>query len=104
MFPVGWLMTFLLWGFFMVFFKPEKKTIPGLREKARQLSAELGPLTRNEIKAAVIVGACILVMAAKQFLPALAPIFVWVLTNRRLVEQFVGWGADQMKNGGTDEL
>lgn len=24
-------------------------------------------------------------------LPALAPIFVWVLTNRRLVEQFVGW-------------
>ena len=35
-------------------------------------------------------------------LPALAPIFVWVLTNRRLVEQFVGWGADQLKNGGTD--
>jgi sodium-dependent dicarboxylate transporter 2/3/5 len=74
MFPIGWIMTFILWGFFMVFFKPEKKTIPGLREKARQLSAELGPLTRNEIKAAVIVGACILVMAAKQFLPALAPI------------------------------
>ena len=74
MFPIGWLMTFILWGFFMVFFKPEKKTIPGLREKARQLSTELGPLTRNEIKAAVIVGACILVMAAKQFLPALAPI------------------------------
>jgi solute carrier family 13 (sodium-dependent dicarboxylate transporter), member 2/3/5 len=74
MFPIGWIMTFVLWGFFMVFFKPEKKTIPGLREKARQLSAGLGPLTRNEIKAAVIVGACILVMAAKQFLPALAPI------------------------------
>ena len=74
MFPIGWIMTFVLWGFFMVFFKPEKKTIPGLRDKARQLSAELGPLTRNEIKAAVIVGACILVMAAKQFLPALAPI------------------------------
>ena len=74
MFPIGWLMTFILWGFFMVFFKPEKNTIPGLREKARQLSAELGPLSRNEIKAAIIVGACILVMAAKQFLPALAPI------------------------------
>jgi len=27
-------------------------------------------------------------------LPALAPIFVWVLTNRRLVEQFVGWKID----------
>ncbi|RLC01586.1 MAG: SLC13/DASS family transporter [Deltaproteobacteria bacterium] len=74
MFPIGWLMTFLLWGFFMVFFKPEKATIPGLREKARKLNKELGPLTRNEITAAVIVGACILVMAAKQFLPALAPI------------------------------
>jgi len=24
-------------------------------------------------------------------LPALAPIFVWVLSNRKLVEQFVGW-------------
>ena len=33
-------------------------------------------------------------------LPALAPIFVWVLTNRRLVEQFVGWSADQMKADG----
>ena len=30
-------------------------------------------------------------------LPALAPIFVWVLTNRPLVEQFVGWGADQLQ-------
>ena len=29
--------------------------------------------------------------------PALMPIFVWVLTNRPLVEQFVGWGADQLK-------
>jgi hypothetical protein len=28
--------------------------------------------------------------------PALAPIFVWVLTNRPLVEQFVGWQADQL--------
>jgi sodium-dependent dicarboxylate transporter 2/3/5 len=74
MFPIGWLMTFVLWGFFMVFFKPEKPTIPGLREKAQKLNSELGPMTRNEIKAAVIVGACILVMAAKQFLPALAPI------------------------------
>jgi hypothetical protein len=30
-------------------------------------------------------------------LPALAPIFVWVLANRPLVEQFVGWGADQLQ-------
>jgi len=29
-------------------------------------------------------------------LPALAPIFVWVLSNRPLVEQFVGWQATQL--------
>ena len=32
-------------------------------------------------------------------LPALAPIFVWVLTNRPLVEQFVGWSVDQINTG-----
>jgi hypothetical protein len=30
--------------------------------------------------------------------PALAPIFVWVLSNRPLVEQFVGWSADQLRS------
>jgi hypothetical protein len=29
--------------------------------------------------------------------PALAPIFVWVLSNRPLVEHFVGWSADQLR-------
>jgi sodium-dependent dicarboxylate transporter 2/3/5 len=44
MFPIGWLMVFLLWGFFMLFLKPEKKVIPGLKEKVRQLNAGLGPI------------------------------------------------------------
>jgi solute carrier family 13 (sodium-dependent dicarboxylate transporter), member 2/3/5 len=74
MFPIGWLMTFLLWAFFMVFLKPEKKVIPGLREKARQLNAELGTITRKEILAAVIVFGCILVMSLRSFIPALQPI------------------------------
>jgi len=76
MFPVGWLMTFLLWGFFMVFFKPEKKTIPGLREKARNLYARLGPMNRNEIIAATIVGLCILTLALRELkvFPALIPV------------------------------
>ena len=30
-------------------------------------------------------------------LPPLAPIFVWVLSNRALVEEFVGWSADQLR-------
>ncbi|MGD2149793.1 MAG: SLC13 family permease [Desulfobacterales bacterium] len=74
MFPIGWLMTFLLWGFFMIFFKPEKKVIPGLREKARVLNAELGGITRKEIIAAVIVFACILTMSLRSFVPILQPI------------------------------
>jgi sodium-dependent dicarboxylate transporter 2/3/5 len=28
MFPIGWLMTFLLWGFFMVVMKPRKRPFP----------------------------------------------------------------------------
>ncbi len=74
MFPIGWLMTFLLWGFFMIFMKPEKKVIPGLREKARVLNAELGSITRKEIIAAAIVFACILVMSLRSFVPMLQPI------------------------------
>ena len=74
MFPIGWLMTFLLWGFFMIFFKPEKRVIPGLREKARVLNAELGAITRKEILAAAIVFACILTMSLRSFVPMLQPI------------------------------
>jgi sodium-dependent dicarboxylate transporter 2/3/5 len=74
MFPVGWLMILLLWGFFMIVLKPEKNSIPGLRDRARRLNAELGPLTRNEIKAAAIVGACIVTMALQPYTAVLKPI------------------------------
>jgi hypothetical protein len=38
-------------------------------------------------------------------LPALAPIFVWVLTNRALVEQFVGWKVELLgKEKNTKEM
>ncbi|XPV75614.1 MAG: SLC13 family permease [Desulfovibrio sp.] len=69
--PVGWLMVFLLWAFFMVFMKPEKATIPGLREKAKELNDKMGSLTRNEITAAVIVGVVIVIMSLRSFVPAL---------------------------------
>ncbi len=71
MFPIGWLMVFLLWGFFMVFFKPEKATIPGLREKARKLSQDMGSITRHEIIAVVIIGGVILFLSLQSFIPAL---------------------------------
>ena len=71
MFPIGWIMTFILWGFFMVFFKPEKKVIPGLRERAKQLNRDLGPLSRREILAASIVVGCIVTLSLLAFIPAL---------------------------------
>ena len=67
-------MTFLLWGFFLIFLKPEKKVIPGLREKAKRLNAELGHITRNEIVAAVIVFSCILTMSLRSFIPRSRPL------------------------------
>lgn len=71
MFPVGWFMVFVLWGFFMIFFKPEKKTIPGLKEKAKKLSKDAGPLTKDEIIAALIIACCIGAMSLRSFIPAL---------------------------------
>ncbi|BBO80388.1 transporter [Desulfosarcina ovata subsp. sediminis] len=76
MFPIGWLMTFLLWGFFMIFCKPEKKTIPGLKDRAKRLYAELGGITRKEVVAATIVGLCILALAVSAILKAAIPGFV----------------------------
>jgi sodium-dependent dicarboxylate transporter 2/3/5 len=71
--PIGWLMTFLLWGFFMVVMKPEKATIPGLREKAKRLSKEMGGITKNEIIAAVIVITAILVLGVSAVMKSTIP-------------------------------
>ena len=73
MFPVGWLMVFVLWGFFMVFFKPEKKTIPGLREKAKTLQAQMGRITGREILTIIIVLGVIIFLSLQSFIPALKP-------------------------------
>jgi sodium-dependent dicarboxylate transporter 2/3/5 len=71
MFPIGWLMVFLLWIFFLIFFKPEKKVIPGLKQRAIRLNAELGPISRHEITAVSIIVACVLTMSIRSFIPIL---------------------------------
>jgi len=71
--PIGWLMVFLLWVFFMLLFKPEQDRIPGLREKATQLNDEMGPLTRKESLAGLIVLCTILFLSLQSFVPALEP-------------------------------
>jgi len=76
MFPIGWIMTFLLWIFFLVFMKPEKKTIPGLKERAKTLYKELGGITRKEVLAASIVGICIAALAIFAYMKTAVPGFV----------------------------
>lgn len=71
MLPLGWGMAVLLWLFCMVFFRPEKKTIPGLRERARALHSRLGPLSRNERLALIIVLSTVAVLSLRSFVPAL---------------------------------
>lgn len=71
MFPIGWLMVFLLWGFFMIFCKPERKNIDGLKEKSKRMYKELGGWNRNEKLTALIVFTTVLVIALKNFVPAL---------------------------------
>ncbi len=70
MFPIGWLMVFLLWGYFMLICRPEKSRIEGLKERAKQMYFNLGGWTRNEILTLFIVIATILIIALKNFVPA----------------------------------
>jgi len=70
MFPIGWIMTFLLWGFFMLACRPEKSVIPGLKGRAERMYAELGAWSVKEVLALVIVVGTILVISLKQFIPA----------------------------------
>jgi sodium-dependent dicarboxylate transporter 2/3/5 len=69
MFPIGWIMVFLLWGFFMVVLRPERRVVPGLRKRAQGLYATLGPMGRNEILAILIIAGMILVLSIRGKLP-----------------------------------
>ncbi len=72
MLPIGCVMVVLLWVYCMIVFKPEKRTIPGLRERAKLLHKRLGPMSRAEIVALVIIFSTIAVMSLRQFVPVMA--------------------------------
>lgn len=69
--PLGITMLFAIWGMMLVMFKPERATIPGLRERAKLLAAKLGPMSRDEKLAIAITLAAVVVMSASSFVPAL---------------------------------
>jgi sodium-dependent dicarboxylate transporter 2/3/5 len=72
--PIGFLMVFLLWVFFVVFFKPEKSQIPGLKQRVKELSENLGSITRKEIISLVIIFSAIIFMSLQVTIPALRKI------------------------------
>jgi sodium-dependent dicarboxylate transporter 2/3/5 len=74
MFIVGWVMVFLIWVYLRIFLKPEKDRIEGLKEKVKELSSGLGPITRNEIFVVICVILVVLVMGLQSFIPALKPL------------------------------
>jgi sodium-dependent dicarboxylate transporter 2/3/5 len=74
MLPLGGTMVLLLWAFCMVLFKPEKKTIPGLRDRAKMLYSRLGRINHAEVLGLVIVLSAIAVLSLRSFVPALEPL------------------------------
>lgn len=63
MFPLGVVMVGLLWGYLLIYFRPEKKRIPGLRRRVVRLSAALGPIKREEVLVLVFVGSAIILLS-----------------------------------------
>jgi sodium-dependent dicarboxylate transporter 2/3/5 len=72
MLPVGIVMTVLLWVYFMIVYKPEQDTVPGLTNRARELHGKLGPMSPAEIATMVIVSSSIAVFGLRSFVPAMA--------------------------------
>lgn len=72
--PVGWTMVFVLWAFIMLFFRPEKDRIEGIKERSSFMLKEMGPMTRTEVVSAIIIFGCIFCLSMRSFIPALAEI------------------------------
>lgn len=67
-------------------------------QSLKMLAFNFGPKTHAIVEGAGVSSELIAVcyQLGTLILPALAPIFVWVLMNRPLVEQFVGWSAAEL--------
>jgi sodium-dependent dicarboxylate transporter 2/3/5 len=69
MFPIGFLMVFLIWLIIIICFRPERARIDGLREKAIELAKELGPMNPREKFVIVAMVAVIVLFMLKSFAP-----------------------------------
>lgn len=71
LFPIGWGMVFIMWAYVMVFLKPEKPRIEGLRETVKELSSDMGPMTRDERFVVLCLVLVVIGMGLQSFVPAL---------------------------------
>ncbi len=71
MFPVGMIMILFIWVVLMIFLKPEKKTIDGLKEQVKRLSSDLGPMKGEEKFVILCVIGVVITMSLQSFVPAL---------------------------------
>ncbi len=71
LFLVGWLMVLMIWGYLMIFLRPEKKVIHGLKGRLKRLSRDLGPLTREEGIVIATASFSIGLLFLQSFVPAL---------------------------------
>ncbi|MFZ5645322.1 MAG: DASS family sodium-coupled anion symporter [Bacillota bacterium] len=69
--PFAWLGVIVVWLMLITVLKPEKARIEGIREKAKELYAGLGPMSRQEIVVLLIVAGGISVLVLQSFIPAL---------------------------------
>ena len=72
MFPIGWAMVFVLWAFFMVYYKPERACHPQAFANAPGTFTHVsGRSLPRRYQAAVIVIGAVSVMSLRSFIPAL---------------------------------
>jgi solute carrier family 13 (sodium-dependent dicarboxylate transporter), member 2/3/5 len=74
MLPLGLVMVLVIWGLMLLLYRPERDTIPGLQDRVGRLYASLGPISRSEVLAAVIVLCTVACLSLRSFIPALEPI------------------------------
>ena len=74
MLPLGAVMIFLLWIYIRFMFPPERKTIPGLKLRARELHKRLGPLSPAEWTTLLVTVAAVVAMSLRSVVPVLGAI------------------------------
>jgi solute carrier family 13 (sodium-dependent dicarboxylate transporter), member 2/3/5 len=69
MLPLGLIMVFLIWLIVIVFFKPERASIDGLRDRVASLGKELGPMNSKEKFVIFMVLVVLALFMMKSFSP-----------------------------------